>query len=155
MLPKTMISRYLLVTDTVIVRCSIHRTSTWESSLPNRCLAILIERTNGFSYATGARRLNGGAVGRLLLLSFSMHSTCGVLCTGLATEGFWVRIRLVALRFGTWPILFTPLCQCFSEETLKSVGPFCLVSMPGEVKYPTHGVNVYSWVPNKRPGTRI
>ena len=31
---------------------------------------------------------------------------------------------------------------CLSEETLKSVGPFYLVSMPGEVKYPTQGVNV-------------
>ena len=27
--------------------------------------------------------------------------------------------------------------QCLSEETLKAVGPFYLVSMPGEVKYPT------------------
>ena len=26
-------------------------------------------------------------------------------------------------------ILFTPLCQCLSEETLKSVGPFYLVSI--------------------------
>ena len=32
---------------------------------------------------------------------------------------------------------------CLSEETLKAVGPFYLVSMPGEVKYPTQGVNVY------------
>ena len=31
---------------------------------------------------------------------------------------------------------------CLSEETLKTVGPFSLVSMPGEVKYPTQGVNV-------------
>ena len=61
MLHKTMISRYLLVTDTVIVRCSIHRTSTWESSLPNRCLAILIEMTNGFSYATGAQWRRSGS----------------------------------------------------------------------------------------------
>ena len=30
---------------------------------------------------------------------------------------------------------------CLSGETLKSVGPFDLVSMPGEVKYPTQGVN--------------
>ena len=30
---------------------------------------------------------------------------------------------------------------CLSEETLKAVGPFYLVSMPGEVKYPTQGVN--------------
>ena len=29
---------------------------------------------------------------------------------------------------------------CLSDETLKAVGPFYLVSMPGEVKYPTHGV---------------
>ena len=38
------------------------------------------------------------------------------------------------LRFGTLAIPFTPLC---SEETLKAVGPFYLVSMPGEVKDPT------------------
>ena len=37
----------------------------------------------------------------------------------------------------TLAISFTPLCQCLSEETLKAVGPFYLVSMPGEVKYPT------------------
>ena len=36
-----------------------------------------------------------------------------------------------------WQIPFTPLCQCLSEETLKAVGPFYLVSMPGEVKDPT------------------
>ena len=41
------------------------------------------------------------------------------------------------IRFGTLAIPFTPLCQCLSEETLKTVGPFYLVSMPGEVKYPT------------------
>ena len=31
---------------------------------------------------------------------------------------------------------------CFSEETLKAGGLFYLVSMPGEVKDPTQGVNV-------------
>ena len=31
---------------------------------------------------------------------------------------------------------------CLSDETVKAVGPFYLVSMPGEVKYPTQGVNV-------------
>ena len=31
---------------------------------------------------------------------------------------------------------------CLSDETVKAIGPFYLVSMPGEVKYPTHGVNV-------------
>ena len=29
------------------------------------------------------------------------------------------------------------ICQCLSDETLKAVGPFYLVSMPGEVKDPT------------------
>ena len=31
---------------------------------------------------------------------------------------------------------------CLSEETLTSVGNFYPVSMPGEIKYPTQGVNV-------------
>ena len=31
---------------------------------------------------------------------------------------------------------------CLSDETLKAVGPFYMVSMPGEVKYPTRGVIV-------------
>ena len=34
-------------------------------------------------------------------------------------------------------IPFIPLGQCLSEETLQTVGPFYLVSMPGEVNYPT------------------
>ena len=33
-------------------------------------------------------------------------------------------------------------CPCLSEETLKAVGPFYLVSMPGEVKDPPQWVNV-------------
>ena len=33
-------------------------------------------------------------------------------------------------------------CQCLLEETLEVVGPFYLVSMPGEVKDQTQGVNV-------------
>ena len=40
-------------------------------------------------------------------------------------------------RFGTLAIPFTPLCQCLSDDTVKAVGPFYLVSMPGEVKDPT------------------
>ena len=43
---------------------------------------------------------------------------------------------------GRW---FNPICRCFvclSEETLKAGGPFYLVSIPGEVKDPTQGVNV-------------
>ena len=38
---------------------------------------------------------------------------------------------------GTLAIPFTPPYQCLSDETLKAVGPFYLVSMPGEVKDPT------------------
>ena len=34
------------------------------------------------------------------------------------------------------------ICPCLSEESLKAGGPFYLVSMPGEVKDPTQGVNV-------------
>ena len=37
----------------------------------------------------------------------------------------------------------THICLCLSEETLKAGGTFYLVSMPGEVKDPTQGVNVY------------
>ena len=33
------------------------------------------------------------------------------------------------------------VCLCLSEETLKVGGPFYLV--PGEVKDPTHGENIY------------
>jgi len=34
------------------------------------------------------------------------------------------------------------ICLCLSENTLKAGGPFYLVSMPGEVKDHTQGVNV-------------
>ena len=34
------------------------------------------------------------------------------------------------------------ICLCLSEETLKAGGHYYLVSMPGEVKGPTQGVNV-------------
>ena len=40
-------------------------------------------------------------------------------------------------RHGSLAIPFTPLCQCLSDETVKAVGPFYLVSMPGDVKDPT------------------
>ena len=40
-------------------------------------------------------------------------------------------------RFEAWATLFIPLCLCLSEETVKAVGHFYLVSMPGEVKDPT------------------
>ena len=45
-------------------------------------------------------------------------------------------------RFESYAISSPHICLCLSEETLKAGGPFCLVSMPGEVKDPTQGVNV-------------
>ena len=49
------------------------------------------------------------------------------------------------LGVNTWlsTLIYTVYCLslCFSEETLKAVGLFYLVSMPAEVKYPTQGVN--------------
>ena len=36
-----------------------------------------------------------------------------------------------------YPAFKAALCQCLSEETLKAVGPFYLVSILGEVKDPT------------------
>ena len=42
----------------------------------------------------------------------------------------------------TWLSTRDCLSLCLSEETQKTVGPFYLVSMPGEVKYPMQGVNV-------------
>ena len=35
-----------------------------------------------------------------------------------------------------------PTFACVFRKTLKAGGPFCLVSMPGEVKDPTQAVNV-------------
>ena len=44
----------------------------------------------------------------------------------------------------TNPASFTPLCICLLEETVKAIRPFYLLSMPGELKDPTQGVNVWS-----------
>ena len=44
--------------------------------------------------------------------------------------------------FETWASSFTPYCLYLSDEILKAVGPFYLVSMSGEVKGPTQCVNV-------------
>ena len=35
--------------------------------------------------------------------------------------------------------------ECLSEETLKAIGPFYLVSMSGEVKDPTQGSRLTEW----------
>ena len=41
------------------------------------------------------------------------------------------------VRLCSWAKHFTTNCRVFSDRTLKIVGPFYLVSMPGEVKDPT------------------
>ena len=52
--------------------------------------------------------------------------------------GTWHVIRCKNMALNIRDCVF----MCLSEETLKAVGPFYLVSMTGEVKYPTQGVNV-------------
>ena len=56
--------------------------------------------------------------------------------TGYRTVNGSSPAAVKTFRFGTLAIPFTPPCQCLSDETLKAVGPFYLVSMPGpgEVK---------------------
>ena len=51
-------------------------------------------------------------------------------CTGDRTVRDGFESHCGQLRFGTLAIQFTPPCQCLSEETLKAVGSFYLVSMP-------------------------
>ena len=53
---------------------------------------------------------------------------------GLGGENYWCKNLALYIRD----------CEylCLSDDTLKAVGPFYLVSMPGEVKYPTQRVNV-------------
>ena len=57
----------------------------------------------------------------------------------VSTPPTGVRIPLgpgVILGVKTWLSTLEIVYLCFSDETLKAVGPF-LVSMPGEVKDPT------------------
>ena len=49
--------------------------------------------------------------------------------------------RRELLGVKTWLSTLEIVNLCLSDETLKAVGPFYLVSMPGEVKDPTQGVN--------------
>ena len=79
----------------------------------------------------------------LIVKKPTTNSARGVLNNyiGLAPGWSWVRILLAPLFFGTLAIPFPPLCQCLSKEILKAVVPFYLVSMRGEVKDPTQGVN--------------
>ena len=48
-----------------------------------------------------------------------------------------VRIPLRKTLLRNFGSSIYPALQCLTEETLKALGPFYLVPMPGEVKYPT------------------
>ena len=46
----------------------------------------------------------------------------------------------VVVSMSAWPAGETVyLYRCLSEETLKAIGPFFMVSMPADVKDPTRG----------------
>ena len=57
-------------------------------------------------------------------------------------KGLWQNKQLSTSKCNL-TLYFTD-CEslCLSDETLNAAGPFYLVSMPGEVKDPTQGVNV-------------
>ena len=57
----------------------------------------------------------------------------------------WVRFpdRACCIRCKNLALNITDCVSlCLSDETLKAIGPFYLVSIPEEVKDPTQGVNV-------------
>ena len=86
--------------------------------------------------------------GQRLLTSLSVMATvhyCGARWSCDRASDFLSKgpgFKTTCCHFETDAVSFTPLCLCLSEETLKAVGPFYLVSIPGEVKDPTQGVNV-------------
>ena len=61
---------------------------------------------------------------------------------GRGPPAFNPRGRRELLGVKTWLSTLEIVNLCLSDETVKAVGPFYLVSMPGEVKYPTQEVNV-------------
>ena len=59
---------------------------------------------------------------------------------GLSIKGMVVQSHLLPFRnLGNF---VHPIFACVFRKTLKAGGPLYLVSMPGEVKDPTQGVNV-------------
>ena len=52
--------------------------------------------------------------------------------------GTWLVVRCKNLALN----IIDCVSLCLLEETLNAGGPFYLVAMPGEVKYPTQGVHV-------------
>ena len=61
-----------------------------------------------------------------------------VFCLLRGWSGFAPRTGRRIIRCRNLALYITDCVSlCLSDETLKAVGPFYLVSMPGEVKYPT------------------
>ena len=90
-------------------------------------------------YINSGARWSSGTASDFRSRGPGFKTTCGR-ASDFSVEG--TGVPTTCCRFKTWANLFTPLCSCLSEETLKAVGPFYLVSMPGEIKDPTQGVNV-------------
>ena len=50
----------------------------------------------------------------------------------------WTVVRFHLRRFAAWVISFSPHRLCLSEEILRVIGPFYLVSVAGEVNDKNH-----------------
>ena len=93
-----------------------------------------------FVYVVKQMLRKAGEEGRdpyLTLPAYHNTAVTGMSSTGDQTVDGSSPTSVNTFLFGTLAIPFTPLCQCFSDETVKTVGPFHMVSMPGEVKDPT------------------
>ena len=74
------------------------------------------------------------------VLKYLMH--CGERWSRGRAPDYQSRGRWFNLTYRHFETRSPYICLCALEETLKASGPFYLVSMPGEVKDPTQGVNV-------------
>ena len=78
----------------------------------------------------------------------SSYQACCIRCKNLALN---IRDCISLVRRGSSVVraplpnlgkFVIPHCLCLSDVTLTAVGPFYLVSIQEEVKYPVQGVNV-------------
>ena len=69
--------------------------------------------------------------------SFLRHLKAAKVYDPRSERAYYIRCKNLALNISR-----DCVSLCLSEDTLKAIGPFYLVSMPGEVKDPTQGVNV-------------
>ena len=81
-------------------------------------------------------RLFFGQIKNILLLQ--REHVCQFLFRSMCVDNGIIMIYLRIIRCKDLALNIRDcLSLCLSEETLKAVGPFYLVSMPGEVKDPT------------------